>query len=259
MKAIILTLVCIITGSGYEGFAQYTRFTLSGTITYEKSVNIYEIIDKRIDKNNESFLGPAFETYKKSYPKIKKMTSTLDFNRDSSLYTPVDNGINDPQAFLGEDPAADQPNIIFSDLTAGTFICQKKIPGQTVLVQDSSRQIAWKITDELREIAGYTCRRANAIILDSIYVVAFYTDRIPIPGGPESFGGLPGMILGVALPHQHITWFATRVLDRPIPAANLKRPAKGIPAGSSELPDLIKTSVKGSERYARFAWFSYQL
>ncbi len=57
-------------------------------------------------------------------------------------------------------------------------------------MQDSTRKITWKITDEMREIAGFSCRRANAIMLDSIYVVAFYTDQIPVSGGPESFSGL---------------------------------------------------------------------
>jgi len=31
-----------------------------------------------------------------------------------------------------------------------------------------------------------------------INAVAFYTDDIPVSGGPESFNGLPGMILQVA-------------------------------------------------------------
>ena len=30
---------------------------------------------------------------------------------------------------------------------------------------------------------------------DTVYVVAFYTEDIPVSGGPEMFGGLPGMIL----------------------------------------------------------------
>ncbi len=47
--------------------------------------------------------------------------------------------------------------------------------------------------------------------MDSIYVVAFYTDEILTTGGPESFTGLPGMILGIAIPHEHVSWFATKV------------------------------------------------
>ena len=82
---------------------------------------------------------------------------------------------------------------------------------KSFLVKDSIKKIKWKLTDETREIAGYQCHRANALFFDSIYVVAFYTDEILTKGGPESFNGLPGMILGIAIPHQHITIFATKV------------------------------------------------
>jgi hypothetical protein len=36
------------------------------------------------------------------------------------------------------------------------------------------------------------------------------TDAIKTKGGPELFNGLPGMILGVAVPHYNISYFATR-------------------------------------------------
>ena len=106
-----------------------------------------------------------------------------------------------------------QNNTIFTDLQTKTSIDQKMVFEDFFLVKDSTRKIKWKITDETREIAGFTCRRANAIVMDSIYVVAFYTEKIPISGGPESFSGLPGMILGLALPHENITWFATKVTE----------------------------------------------
>jgi GLPGLI family protein len=61
--------------------------------------------------------------------------------------------------------------------------------------------------------------------MDSIYVVAFYTDQIPVSGGPESFTGLPGMILGIALPYEHITWFATKISEMPIDPKDLTLPA----------------------------------
>lgn len=47
--------------------------------------------------------------------------------------------------------------------------------------------------------------------MDTIYMVAFYTPEIKTSGGPESIYGLPGMILGLALPHEHITWFAKEI------------------------------------------------
>ena len=48
-------------------------------------------------------------------------------------------------------------------------------------------------------------------MFDSVYVFAFYTDEIIIPGGPCSINGLPGMILGVTIPRLYTSWIATKV------------------------------------------------
>ncbi|MEJ0079777.1 MAG: GLPGLI family protein [Puia sp.] len=78
-----------------------------------------------------------------------------------------------------------QFNTIFTDLGAKRIVDQKKVFEQTYLITDSTRKIKWKITDETREIAGYSCRRANGIYLDSIYIVAFFTTRLPLAGAPN--------------------------------------------------------------------------
>ncbi|MBS1566928.1 MAG: GLPGLI family protein, partial [Bacteroidetes bacterium] len=122
---------------------------------------------------------------------------------------------------------------------------QKLLFGQSYLLQDSTRRIRWKITDETRNIAGFECRRANALILDSVYVVAFYTDEIPTSGGPESFSGLPGMILGLALPHEHISWFASYLQATAVSDGDMKTPAKGKKISRKDLQDLLKERMKG--------------
>jgi GLPGLI family protein len=142
---------------------------------------------------------------------------------------------------------AEQPgenNIIQSDLEAGKFVSQKNVLGKTFLLQDSLRKIKWKITDETRVIAGFNCRRANAIIMDSIYVVAFYTDEILSSGGPESFTGLPGLILGVALPHQHVTWFATKVQQVEVGPAGVAIVPKGKKVNYVSLYEELKEGTK---------------
>lgn len=73
------------------------------------------------------------------------------------------------------------------------------------------KRITWRMTDEYREIAGYNCRRANGLTPDSIYVVAYYANELPVSGGPESINGLPGMILGLVVPSQHVSYFANKV------------------------------------------------
>ena len=58
-------------------------------------------------------------------------------------------------------------------------------------------------------------------------VFAFYTDELVISGGPESFHGLPGMILGIGIPRLHTTWFATRVEENAIAIENIIPAIKG--------------------------------
>jgi GLPGLI family protein len=134
--------------------------------------------------------------------------------------------------------------VIYADLDNEKGVSQKKVFEEVFLVQDSLRKIKWKITDETRTIAGFSCRRANALIMDSIYVVAFYTDEILTSGGPESFNGLPGMILEVALPHQHITWSATKVEAVNIPEVQVAPPVKGKKTSNPALLATIQQSLK---------------
>jgi GLPGLI family protein len=163
------------------------------------------------------------ELTKKRMPKFKTTYFDLLFSGNRTLYKP---GRENPENNnLWSYPAED--NIVYSELDNEKYISEKKMYGDIFNIQDSTRKISWKITDETKTIAGFACRRANAIVMDSIYVVAFYTEAILTPGGPESFNGLPGMIMGIALPHQHITWFATKVEGVTVTAANLNAPTKG--------------------------------
>jgi len=95
--------------------------------------------------------------------------------------------------------------------------------------------------------------------MDSIYVVAFYTDEIPVSGGPESFTGLPGMILGVALPHENITWFAKMVNDKALPAGTIIAPKKGKVTTSTGLISTLKNALKNWGEYAQTQLKAYLL
>jgi len=224
-------------------FAQHAHFTTSGTIEFEKKVNIYAMIKKEINKDNEAFYEPMFDQYKKNNPQFKTLKSKLSFADNKTLFTPAeDDGSNN--GFFGDSPLTGQTNTIFTDLAGNIETAQKKVFEETYLVRDTARKIRWKITDETREIAGYTCRRANAIILDSIYVVAFYTTQIPVSGGPESFTGLPGMILGVALPHENLSWFATKVTDASLPPAAVVPPKKGKPMDYKKFVETVHGFTK---------------
>jgi GLPGLI family protein len=250
MKYIILFTAVIFMLVNNRLFAQNKHFTEHGTITFEKTINMFALFQKQITKDNEGFLQPAYDSYKKTQKQFKVLKSTLNFNNNKTLFTPIEPE-NPSNGFFGDSPMANQVNTIYTDLATNSIIDQKKVFEETFLVKDSTRKINWKITSETREIAGYTCRRANALILDSIYVVAFYTDEIPVTGGPELFNGLPGMILGVALPHENVTWFATKVEDIPVDEKALTPPKKGKAATNKSLNTTLSSAMKNWGDYAK--------
>jgi GLPGLI family protein len=112
------------------------------------------------------------------------------------------------------------------------------------LVQDSLTKINWRITSDTRTIAGIECRKAIGKIMDSVYVIAFYTDLILSSGGPESFTGLPGMILGIAIPRINTTWFATKIELINVTDTDLVPPVKGKKTNYKDLFQQLKKSTK---------------
>ncbi len=230
---LILLLFC------KESHAQNAIFLSEGRIEFMRTVNLYA----RITTDDESFA----ELMKKAMPKFKKTYFQLFFSHNQWVYRP---GRENPENNKLWEEAAEN-NTVSSDYATGRATSQKEIFGELFLVQDSMRRIQWKLTDETRTIAGFNCHRANALIMDSIYVVAFYSDEITTPGGPESFSGLPGMILGVSLPHQHITWFADQIEGIPIPKAQLAPPSKGKKCTNEIFRKTLNDGLKNWGKYGR--------
>jgi len=248
MKTKLTLLACLFLGFSTTLSAQNARFATEGVIEFDRSTNMYAILQKQVNAENSSFLTQIIDDYKKKQPQFKVLKSTLSFSKSKTLFTPIED-TSPPIAWFGESPEISQINTVYTDLSTKEKITRKKVYEETFVVKDTARTINWKITGETREIAGYMCRRANAVIMDSVYVVAFYTDEIPVSGGPESFNGLPGMILGVALPHDNVTWFAKMVNDRPVESKVLVPPTKG---KATDVKGLISTLAAALKNYGTY-------
>ena len=221
MKNIIYLILLSFLIQLFPAQAQFAKFAKNGVIEFEKSVNMFAILKP---KNEDNIWQKEFyDKYKSTQPQFTKYRSKLYFNTNQSSFKPNEEDNNNTKGgWWGGNTS--QINEVATDFYTSKFTTLKKVFEETFLVKDSLRKINWKITSEVRNIAGYNCRRANALIMDSVYVVAFYTDEIPVSGGPESFTGLPGMILGVALPYDHITWFATKVSEISVETKDLIPP-----------------------------------
>jgi GLPGLI family protein len=169
----------------------------------------------------------------------------LSFNGNISLFQP---GRDNPDNIrMWNAPGSD--NIVYCDRGTGQQVSQKNIFGSSLLLTDSLRRLEWRITPETRIIAGFECHRATTVILDSVFVVAFYTDQIVPSAGPESFGGLPGMILGMVIPKLHTSWYATHLtLSESKP---LVPPKKGKKMNYAQVQSTLQESLKDWGDYGK--------
>ena len=240
----LIVLLCICTIARSQQV-----FIKQGKIEFERKTNSHRLYFTGED-------GSWIEQFKKLVPQFKISYFNLLFMENKSVYKPGKETEDEKSGFF-ESPAA--ANTVYKDLLQQTSISQKQIFESQFLIIDSIRSLKWKILPETRTIAGFDCHKAVSRICDSVVVVAFYTDEIIPSTGPESFSGLPGMILELAIPRLYTTWTATKVelLD----IADEKRitpPAKGKKANEKELAQQIKDGIKnwGDKWYHRSVWFA---
>ncbi|THU39167.1 GLPGLI family protein [Niastella caeni] len=177
-----------------------------------------------------------------SLPEFDILYRELVFSNNQLLYLPGRKGT------LTSHP---NDNSVYSDLDTRKTIAKQTFINEAYIIEDSVRPIKWKIGNEIRKIAGFECRKAIGIIHDSVYVVAFYCPEIIPQGGPEFFSGLPGMILGLAIPRYFTTWFATKIELASLDESTIAPPTvkKSKQYSKNELADIL------SRKYKEAGWW----
>lgn len=226
----IACLGCMLTASAQ------TQFITKGRVEYEKKLNQH----KGIEEQAESSVW--MQAMLKAYPKTITDIYELRFDSNRSRYKLAKENNDNKYLMWGTKPT--ETDGVVQDLDNKTVSTQREVFENTYVIKDSLRNLEWRITDETRQIAGFECRKAVTRICDSVYVVAFYTDQIPVSSGPESFGGLPGMILGLAVPRLYTTWFATKVELTEPTAAQLNPVQKGKKVNWEQLYAELKKGFK---------------
>jgi GLPGLI family protein len=212
MKRVLFIFIAIF-GITLNSFGQNAKFITSGKIVFERRTQMQKTIQEFVnlhpymkDKSTE-----IMQMYNGKYKPFQVTDYVMDFDATKSYYTPDEKQPDTHQEFDQMFGMPGQDNSVFTNYSDGKRLSTKSIFTTTLNISDTIEHIKWRIMEETRDIAGFECRRANGLIHDSVYVVAFYTPQIVPSMGPESFHGLPGMILGLSLPYLHSTWFATQV------------------------------------------------
>lgn len=206
-----------------------------GKVTYERKTNLYKRMKHWED----------VKEWIKEADKVKVEDFELTFNDSTACFKPVETEERDNFEW------ATNRNTTFQFKASDTKVTFKKIWGEEFMLRDSLVKRKWKITDGQRNIAGYNCRKAIWVENDSSRVYAWYADEI-IPGfGPESFNGLPGLILGLATEDGGTIYFAKKVeIIQPKAEAFLLPKTKKKPMKTTEFKDQLVKQY-GKEKWGK--------
>ncbi|MGZ3884561.1 MAG: GLPGLI family protein [Bacteroidia bacterium] len=185
-------------------FAAGAQIT-AGKVTYERKTNLFKKYKnpdwiKEEDKNKLDM----FELY---------------FSDSLSAFRPVESDLRERMSW------ATSKNVVYQDFNSGRRFTIKTIWGEALNLTDTLFIRKWKITDNTRNIAGYNCRKAIWRVNDSTRIYAWYAQELMVSTGPESFNGLPGVILGLATEDGGVVYFAKKV-EIVKPDVNTLRPPK---------------------------------
>jgi GLPGLI family protein len=163
----------------------------------------------------------------------------LLFSHNQSLLKRVEEN-EDRQDVLGagEGVRIQMMNAGSDDVTYSNFDERKRVESRelfdrTFIIEDTIRRLHWKLYDETKNILGYTCKKATTqqigqrTILemnngqqerkqepDTMNIVAWYTDAIPVSAGPLYQGQLPGLILELNINNGRTEYKALEIVSK---------------------------------------------
>ncbi len=228
-----------------------TKVFTQGKITYERKIYLQKNLEDSGMADNS-----WYERMRDKIPKVIRTQFDLYFDPSKSHFVvspEQDESGNKLPPWLEGYSAT---NEVYADFEKDKLVIQKTSMGKDFLIIDSIPDMEWKITDEFKTIAGFACRKATTIVMDSLYIIAFYTDAIYPPTGPEHFYNLPGTIMGIAIPRLHTSYMATRFESVSVSEENFDQPKKG---KNTNLKDLQQNLYEIGEGFKagmgeRMAW-----
>lgn len=138
----------------------------------------------------------------------------------------------------------------YLDYGEATMVEARRFLGRTFRVTRERPSLGWRIAVEQAEHLGYTVMKATAQH-DSTTVEAWFAPQIPVPGGPASYGGLPGMILVLSLNDGQTQYQATEVALKELEAGLIRPPEDGDEVSYEEFEQLVRERLEEMARSRR--------
>jgi GLPGLI family protein len=229
MKKIIFSLGFIIAG-----FLNIYGQDFQGMAVYESKTSTSDF--KSRFEGNKEMTPDMKKMIEERMKKMFEKTFVLNFDKQASIYKEEEKLESPGQSGGGMRMMGSimgGGGTFYKNVKNKSYTVDKEFMGKEFLIKDSLPNLKWKMETETRVIGGYNCFKATAVrpvsksdfrnfrpkkedkeaskndnskktnLLDEIEmpkdvtVTAWYTPEIPVNQGPESYWGLPGLILEV--------------------------------------------------------------
>ena len=176
--------------------------TRQGVVVYERRVDFY----RHLQDEQMKAMVPQFQTAR--YEVIFKDTiSVYKIVPKDEAPDPFDAG-GGGMVIKFSGPGDD--GVLYKNFGSGRLLQAATLDDQSYVIADSLVTIPWKLTDETRTILNHVCKKATATSARGA-IAAWYALDMPVPAGPDRFGGLPGVILLVDVDNGGVVFSAVQI------------------------------------------------
>ena len=231
---------------------------LSGRVTYQKK----EVL--KIKNPKPEHETPEFKKRLEAINKSMEKTHFLEFTQYESVYTEEEK-LPTTYKQAGRTVSASMREVwskIYKNLQENYSLMDM----DDYFIKDTLHHSGWELSTESKKIGNYTVYKATRTIKpkkadneekstnflsmvdnepEGRVYTAWYTPEIPIPNGPEKFGGLPGLIL--ELHTQSTVYLCSEIVLNPKKPIEIKVP-KGKVISQEENEKMRKQRIEDSKR-----------
>lgn len=217
---ILYTLIFIIAFTFTQNFAEaqgvhvyYKKFVVPGKSEYNRWMSSPEM-KRRLREREEQMASNVSEYYDlysngvHSYFSYDTTISLIEIQEEQRWWSRAD---------IRFSYAKHLPS---GNVTVRTDI----LPDSLCRSINFKEEYKWKFADGEKVFAGLRCQKAYFLDEAGDTTLAWYAPSLPLSGGPEAFGGTPGMILAIEAPSfnyiaEEITLGKYTIPKLPLPSA----------------------------------------
>ncbi|MDL2261915.1 GLPGLI family protein [Bacteroidales bacterium OttesenSCG-928-I21] len=177
--------------------------------------------------------------------------ANLKFSSEASIYENIDD-----QEDVGYTWRSDEYSI-YRNRKENRMYDVIRTLNRLYVIDDTVRYQNWKIKNDMKEVAGHICM--NAYYRDTIKdkdIIAWFALDMPLPYGPDIYGGLPGMILEVNMNNGAVVITATEITFSETKVEKPTHKKKNKAVSEAEFTQIIYKFVQESKKNKRPYFYS---